>query len=73
MQAKEVLYAIEKSQTTIIVGETGSGKSTKLPELLLATGRYALDGAKIGLTLPRRVSVLNIAKRLASNLGGQIG
>ena len=69
-KANEVLYAIEKHQTTIVVGETGSGKSTKLPELLLATGRYP---NRIGLTLPKRVSAINIAKRLASNLGTTVG
>jgi HrpA-like RNA helicase len=30
----EILYAIEKFNTTIVVGETGSGKSTKLPQYL---------------------------------------
>ena len=68
LKAREVLYAIEHNQTTIVVGETGSGKSTKLPQLLLATGRYAINGKKIGLTLPKRVSVINIAKRLAQNM-----
>ena len=68
LKAREVLYAIEHNQTTIVVGETGSGKSTKLPQLLLATGRYAVNGKKIGLTLPKRVSVINIAKRLAQNM-----
>ena len=67
-KASEVLYAIEKHHTTIVIGETGSGKSTKLPQLLLATGRYT---KRIGLTLPKRVSVISVAKRLAE--GGQIG
>ena len=68
-KAHEVLYAIEKHQTTIVIGETGSGKSTKLPQLLLATGRYTKEGKRIGVTLPRRVSVVNVAKRLADNCG----
>ena len=47
---------------TVVLGETGSGKSSKLPELLYKSG---VDS--IALTLPRRVSVLNIAARIASN------
>ena len=73
-KAHEILYAIEKHSTTIVIGETGSGKSTKLPQLLLATGRYTGSGAKrIGMTLPRRVSVVNVAKRLAENCACQVG
>jgi HrpA-like RNA helicase len=32
--AIEILYAIEQNNTTIVVGETGSGKSTKIPQYL---------------------------------------
>ena len=71
-KANEVLYAIEKHDTTIVIGETGSGKSTKLPQLLLATGRYA---KRIGLTMPKRVSVISVAKRIAqgSQIGAEVG
>lgn len=65
-KASEILYAIEKHHVTIVIGETGSGKSTKLPQLLMATERYK---KRIGLTLPKRVSVMGVAKRLASEHG----
>ena len=57
---------------TLLVGETGSGKSTKLPELLFRTGEYSA-GAAIGLTLPRQVSVFNISQRIAANMESHVG
>ena len=69
----EILYTIEMSSVTLIVGETGSGKSTKLPELLLRQGIYTGDGKRIAITLPRRLSVLNICERLSKNLGSEVG
>lgn len=74
------MYAIEQNDVTIVVGETGSGKSTKLPQFLVQAGYCtSKNGVKkmVGVTLPKRVSVLNIAKRLAynmnSNLGDEVG
>ncbi len=66
------MYTIEKNDVTIVVGETGSGKSTKLPQFLVQAG-YCKDGKQIGLTLPKRVSVINIANRLAFNLNTNLG
>lgn len=78
--ALEILYAIEKNDVTIVVGETGSGKSTKLPQFLVQAG-YAsptptdsiVHSRMIAVTLPKRVSVLNISQRLAFNLNSQLG
>ena len=69
----EIMYAIEKNDATIIVGETGSGKSTKIPQFLVKAGYCNKQGKMIGVTLPKRVSVLNIANRLAFNLNSNIG
>ena len=72
-KAREVLYTIENSTITLLVGETGSGKSTKLPELLLKQNIYTNNGKVIAITLPRRISVLNICERLAKNIGTTMG
>lgn len=70
-----LMYTIENNQTTIVVGETGSGKSTKIPEFLykVADGRYIQNNKMIALTLPKWVSVLNISSRIAFNLNCNLG
>jgi pre-mRNA-splicing factor ATP-dependent RNA helicase DHX15/PRP43 len=72
---EEILHSVKKFSTTILVGETGSGKSTQLPQYLLplASG----DGRCIACTQPRRVAAVSIAQRVAYEqnkvLGEEIG
>lgn len=55
MAKERLLAAIQRQAVTIIVGETGSGKTTQLPQFLLEAG-YAAGGKMIGVTQPRRVA-----------------
>ena len=57
---------VAKHQLLIICGETGSGKTTQLPKILLDMG-YAKHGI-IGHTQPRRVAAISIAKRIGEEL-----
>lgn len=68
---KELLNAIRENQVTIIVGETGSGKTTQLTQYLYEEG-YAKDGL-IGCTQPRRVAASSVAKRVAEEKGVVLG
>ncbi len=68
----ELLAAITAHQVVIVAGETGSGKSTQLPQLCLALGRGA-EGRLIGHTQPRRVAARTIAERVADELGTELG
>ncbi len=65
---EEILTTIQRYQTTIIVGETGSGKSTQLPQFLSEIYRDC-----IVCTQPRRVAAITIAERVANEKGCQIG
>ena len=68
----ELLAAITQHQVVIVAGETGSGKSTQLPQLCLTLGRGA-EGRLIGHTQPRRVAARTIAERVADELGTELG
>ena len=62
----EIRAAIERHPVVIVCGETGSGKTTQLPKILLEMG----CGARglIGHTQPRRVAARSVAARLAEEL-----
>jgi pre-mRNA-splicing factor ATP-dependent RNA helicase DHX16 len=68
----EFLAALEQFQTIILVGETGSGKTTQLPQYLHEAG-YAKGGMKIGVTQPRRVAAMSVAQRVSEEMGSKLG
>jgi ATP-dependent helicase HrpA len=55
----------------IVCGETGSGKTTQLPKLLLDMGRAGTG--RIGHTQPRRIAARSVAARIAQELGSRLG
>jgi len=67
----ELLEAIEHSRVVVIVGETGSGKTTQLTQYLLEEG-YTRNGI-IACTQPRRVAAVSVAKRVADEMGCTLG
>ena len=67
-----ILYLLEKYQTVVIVGETGSGKSTQIPQYLLESG-WADDRHVICVTQPRRVAAVTVASRVAEERGALLG
>ncbi len=72
---EEIIELLKKHQTIVVCGETGSGKSTQLPKILLEAG-LGRSGV-IGHTQPRRLAARAVAKRLAEELrtrvGGKVG
>ncbi|KAM1021628.1 hypothetical protein ACFX2J_042511 [Malus domestica] len=68
---ESLLDAVEKHQVLIIVGETGSGKTTQIPQYLHEAG-YTKRG-KIGCTQPRRVAAMSVAARVSQEMGVKLG
>ncbi|KAF5366929.1 hypothetical protein D9757_010847 [Collybiopsis confluens] len=66
-----LLKAIEEHQVLIVVGDTGSGKTTQMVQYLAEAG-YA-DRGRIGCTQPRRVAAMSVAKRVAEEVGCRLG
>ncbi|XP_019187956.1 PREDICTED: probable pre-mRNA-splicing factor ATP-dependent RNA helicase DEAH5 isoform X1 [Ipomoea nil] len=68
---KELVQAVHDNQVLVVIGETGSGKTTQLTQYLAEAG-YTTRG-KIGCTQPRRVAAMSVAKRVAEEFGCRLG
>ncbi|KAL9170487.1 hypothetical protein ABFS82_04G147700 [Erythranthe guttata] len=66
-----LLEAINKYQVLVIVGETGSGKTTQIPQYLHEAGFTARG--KIGCTQPRRVAAMSVSARVSQEMGVKLG
>ncbi|KAM0671876.1 HrpA-like helicase [Ordospora colligata] len=67
----ELMDAVKNNQVLLVVGETGSGKSTQIPQYLYHEG-YGNAGV-ICCTQPRRVAAISLANGLKADLGALIG
>ncbi|XP_045516306.1 pre-mRNA-splicing factor ATP-dependent RNA helicase PRP16 isoform X1 [Pieris brassicae] len=68
---EELMQVIRENNVIIIVGETGSGKTTQLTQYLHEEGFSKLG--MIGCTQPRRVAAMSVAKRVADEMGARLG
>lgn len=68
---EEIISAVENNQVLVVIGETGSGKTTQMTQYLAEAG-FAARG-KIGCTQPRRVAAMSVAKRVAEEVGCKVG
>uniref|UniRef100_A0A8B9HGJ5 RNA helicase n=1 Tax=Astyanax mexicanus TaxID=7994 RepID=A0A8B9HGJ5_ASTMX len=69
---QDLLNAIRDHQILVIEGETGSGKTTQIPQYLMEDG-YTKGGMKIGCTQPRRVAAMSVSARVAQEVGVKLG
>lgn len=67
----ELVKAVHDNQVLVVIGETGSGKTTQVTQYLAEAG-YTTKG-KIGCTQPRRVAAMSVAKRVAEEFGCRLG
>lgn len=68
----DLIAAIHEHQILIIEGETGSGKTTQIPQYLIDAG-FTKDKKKIGCTQPRRVAAMSVAARVAQEMDVKLG
>ena len=66
---------MRSSRVVVVVGETGSGKTTQLPKMALELARERLGdddpgagGGRIGCTQPRRLAATSVARRVAEEM-----
>ncbi|ANF83125.1 ATP-dependent RNA helicase HrpA [Acinetobacter sp. NCu2D-2] len=69
--ADKLIQAIQDNQVIIVAGETGSGKTTQLPQIAMLAGR-GLTGL-IGHTQPRRLAARSVSQRIAEEVGEKLG
>ncbi|KAI1736406.1 P-loop containing nucleoside triphosphate hydrolase protein [Xylaria scruposa] len=76
-QRQEFLDLYQKSQILVFVGETGSGKTTQIPQYVIYDELPHLNHKMVACTQPRRVAAMSVAQRVADeldvNLGEEVG
>ncbi|KAH8263128.1 hypothetical protein KR044_004825, partial [Drosophila immigrans] len=78
-QATDILKAVAQHQVVLIVGSTGCGKTTQVPQILLdaAIAKRRASACHIVCTQPRRISAITVAERVsyerAEELGQSVG
>jgi pre-mRNA-splicing factor ATP-dependent RNA helicase DHX15/PRP43 len=68
---KELLEAVHKNQVVVVEGETGSGKTTQIPQFLVEDGFSEIG--MVACTQPRRVAATSIAQRVAEEMDVVLG
>lgn len=69
---QEIVETVLLNPITVICGETGSGKTTQLPQFLYERGfgtKQSLNPGMIAVTQPRRVAAVSMANRVGEELG----
>jgi len=69
----DIAAAIAAHQVVVVVGETGSGKTTQVAQYLREDGYTRGDTLVIGCTQPRRVAAMSVAARVADEVGCALG
>ncbi|CAO3625475.1 unnamed protein product [Cunninghamella blakesleeana] len=66
---QDLIDAIREHNILVIIGETGSGKTTQIPQYIYE----GLDVKRIGVTQPRRIAAITVAKRVSEEMNVKLG
>lgn len=69
----EFLQLYQQSQILVFVGETGSGKTTQIPQFVLYDDLPQFKGQMVACTQPRRVAAMSVAERVAAEMDVKLG
>ena len=69
----QLLEAVASNQIVVVEGETGSGKTTQIPQFLVEVGYASPGKTMVGCTQPRRVAATSIAARVAEEMDVTLG
>ena len=73
MNRDEFLRLYQKSQILVFVGETGSGKTTQIPQFVLFDDLPHIQRKLVACTQPRRVAAMSVAQRVANEMDVKLG
>lgn len=69
--AGDIVSTFDKHQVVIIAGQTGCGKTTRVPRYLMETA--CPKDKLVGVTEPRRIAAVSVATYVAQEMGGAVG
>eukprot|EP00873_Tetraselmis_striata_P022185 jgi/Tetstr1/442449/TSEL_003195.t1 len=69
--AGEIAAAVAANRVVVVIGETGSGKTTQIAQILHEAG--LCEGRQICVTQPRRVAAVSVARRVAEEMAVDLG
>ena len=72
-QRQEFLDLYQKSQILVFVGETGSGKTTQIPQFVIYDDQPQKQRKMVACTQPRRVAAMSVAQRVAQEMDVKLG
>ncbi|KAJ2918940.1 hypothetical protein MD484_g1498, partial [Candolleomyces efflorescens] len=72
-QMDEFLNIFNENQVIVMVGETGSGKTTQIPQFVAFSDLPHTKGKMVACTQPRRVAAMSVAKRVADEMDVELG